>query len=62
MPADSHQKESSDPPPVSAVPGCPEECRGAYESWADASGHLRSAIVCLGQANSVEMDGELLRK
>ena len=37
-------------------------CRGASESWADASGHLRSASVCLGQANSVEVVGELRRR
>ena len=66
MPAASHQKlESSAPPPCfhdPALTGCLEECRGASESWTDASGHLRSASVCLGQANSVEVVGELRRR
>ena len=38
------------------------ECLGASESWVGASGHLRSATVCLGQANSVEVARELRQR
>ena len=47
---------------VPALTGCREECRGSSESWEDASGHFRSATVCLGQANLVEVAGELRQR